>query len=234
MTVSTLITDRQQCFQLKTNFLPCTVLQLLRYDLEALEQQIKASISRAPMFFTGSPVVIDVEKMQSSGEVLDFSKIKAILVANGMVPIGIRSSNQEQASAAGLPLLNLAKTSTLEKTKKTEQELPALTTKVVSTPIRSGMQIYAKEGDLVIVAQVSSGAELMADGHIHVYGALRGRALAGVRGNTEARIFCQTLEAELVSIAGYYLTKEEMQKLPQQEGVIQIYLQNEQIKIECV
>ena len=85
-----------------------------------------------------------------------------------------------------------------------------------------------------MAAQVSPGAELLADGYIHVYGALRGRALAGIQGNTKARIFCRTLEAELVSIAGYYLTKEDMQDLPKHEGTIQIYLDNEKIKIEAM
>jgi septum site-determining protein MinC len=82
---------------------------------------------------------------------------------------------------------------------------------------------------------VSPGAELFADGHIHVYGPLRGRAIAGVQGNQEARIFCRTLEAELVSIAGFYLTKEDMLTLPSTNGgMLQIYLENEQVKIAAV
>ncbi len=87
---------------------------------------------------------------------------------------------------------------------------PAPTTRVVTTPIRSGQQIYSA-GDLIVMAQVSAGAEILADGNIHVYGPLRGRALAGVKGNTQARIFCQILEAELVSIAGQYKISEDLQ-----------------------
>jgi septum site-determining protein MinC len=240
-----MITERQtqSCFLLKTSFLPCTVLQLVHNDLRALSDQLKISISKAPLFFMGSPVVIDLEKLSSADEV-DFSLIKKIITANGMVPIGIRSTCEEHIKAAshmGLPVINLSKTATVEKenNKNTEKAAPAeaappLSTRLINTPIRSGMQAYAKEGDLIVVAHVSPGAELMADGNIHVYGALRGRALAGVRGNTEARIFCQTLEAELVSIAGYYLTKEEMQNLAPIEGIIQIYLENEQVKIKGV
>ena len=233
MTVSTMTPDRQACFQLKTSFLPCTTLQLIRYDLELLDQQIKASIARAPMFFAGSPVVIDLEKAQTFG-VLDFSTIKEILIANGMVPIGIRSGSEEQMDAArhaGLSLINLGKTTFEEPKKQIAADQPQSTTKLVTSPIRSGMQVFAKEGDLIVVAQVSPGAELLAVGNIHVYGALRGRALAGVNGNTQTRIFCQTLEAELVSIAGYYLTQEDMQALPSHDGIIQIYLENEQVKI---
>ncbi|MDX1590223.1 MAG: septum site-determining protein MinC [Oleiphilaceae bacterium] len=83
--------------------------------------------------------------------------------------------------------------------------------RVITQPVRSGQQIYAPEGDLIIMAPVGAGAEVLAAGHIHVYGPLRGRALAGVHGNTEARIFCQSLEAELVSVAGHYKISEDLQ-----------------------
>ena len=82
--------------------------------------------------------------------------------------------------------------------------------KLVVEPIRSGRQVYARQGDLIVLTTVSAGAELLADGHIHVYGALRGRALAGVAGDASARIFCRSLQAELVSIAGHWLVREDM------------------------
>ncbi len=82
--------------------------------------------------------------------------------------------------------------------------------KIITTPIRSGQQVYAPGGDLIIMAAVSAGAEVLADGNIHVYGALRGRALAGVKGDLSARIFCQSLEAELVSIAGTFKVDEDL------------------------
>ena len=82
---------------------------------------------------------------------------------------------------------------------------------MISEPVRSGQQIYAPNGDLLVLAPVSHGAELLADGHIHIYGPLRGRALAGVTGDTEARIFCQSLEAELISIAGQYKISEDLE-----------------------
>lgn len=231
-----MITDRQTCFQFKASFSPCTILQMTRYDLAALEQQLTESIARAPNFFIGSPVVIDLEKIKTP-ETIDFGKVKQILIAAGLVPVGVRGGSTEQTEAAvtaGFPKVTIGKSMSSDNTKKKIDERPGTTTKLVTTPIRSGMQMYAKEGDLIIVAQVSPGAELLADGHIHVYGALRGRALAGVQGNTQARIFCRTLEAELVSIAGYYLTKEDMQTLPAHDGMIQIYLENEQVRIEAV
>jgi septum site-determining protein MinC len=107
----------------------------------------------------------------------------------------------------------------------------AASTKVITTPVRSGQQIYAAGGDLVVLAAVSAGAELLADGNIHVYGALRGRALAGVKGNTEARIFCQSLEAELISIAGYFKLNEDLRETQWKQSV-QAYLTDETLNIE--
>ena len=83
--------------------------------------------------------------------------------------------------------------------------------KVVTQPVRSGQQVYAPEGDLIIMAPVGAGAEVLAAGHIHIYGPLRGRALAGVHGDSSASIFCQSLEAELVSVAGHYKISEDLQ-----------------------
>jgi septum site-determining protein MinC len=98
----------------------------------------------------------------------------------------------------------------LELSPSTPVEINHQPSKIVTTPIRSGQQVYAPGGDLIIMAAVSAGAEVLADGNIHVYGALRGRALAGVKGDTSARIFCQSLEAELVSIAGTFKVDEDL------------------------
>lgn len=104
-------------------------------------------------------------------------------------------------------------------------------TKVITSPVRSGQQIYAAGGDLIVLAPVSAGAELLADGNIHVYGALRGRALAGVKGNTEARVFCQSLEAELISIAGYFKLNEDLRDTHWKQS-IQASLTDETLNIE--
>jgi septum site-determining protein MinC len=102
---------------------------------------------------------------------------------------------------------------------------------LVTRPVRSGQRVYAAGGDLSIIASVSSGAELMADGNIHVYGPLRGRALAGMKGNTDARIFCQDLQAELVSVAGHYRVSENIPS--ELRGVpVQIYLDQKILRIE--
>lgn len=233
--------DQQTCFQFKASFSPCTILQMIRYDLDLLEKELANKISQAPQFFSGSPVVVDLEKIKDL-ITLDFFQLKKILNSLGLVPIGVKGGSFEQIAAAatqGLPLVNIGKYATEEPLKSHEIKNPMRepkqpATKLINHPIRSGMQVYAKGGDLIVVAQVSPGAELLSDGHIHVYGALRGRALAGVQGNTNARIFCRTLEAELVSIAGFYLTQDDIQTLPAHDGMIQIYLENEQVRIEVV
>jgi septum site-determining protein MinC len=110
---------------------------------------------------------------------------------------------------------------------------PPRASMLVTEPIRSGRQIYAAGCDLIVVGPVSPGAELLADGSIHVYGTLRGRALAGVSGDQNARIFCQSLEAELVSIAGLYRVSEDMDKEIRRRHV-QIYLNNGFLHIDPV
>ncbi len=238
MTASTLSTENKSCFQFKASFAPCAILQMTRYDLAALDIQLNAAIQRAPNFFIGSPVLIDLEKIPQI-EDLDFAKIKQVLIGHGLAPMGVRGGNEKQmqeAATAGLPTVNIGK-SAADAPKKKVEEVPvpvAVTSKLVTTAIRSGMQVYAKGGDLIVTAHVSPGAELLADGHIHVYGTLRGRALAGVQGNASARIFCHKLEAELVSIAGFYLTKDDIHDLPENHSMIQIYLENENVQIKGI
>jgi len=232
MSATSLVVNRHTSFQFKTSFAPCTIMQISRYDLDVLPRELMDIISRAPNFFLGAPIVIDLEKVNTLGEI-DFVRLKAILVAQNLVPMGVRNGSPEQLEAAasqGLPALSIGKLSADTPKKKIEKSA----TRLVTSPIRSGMQVYAKEGDLVVTAPVSAGAELLSDGHIHVYGPLRGRAMAGVQGNRNARIFCRTLEAELISIAGYYLTKEDMQPMPESHGMIQVYLDDKQLRIETI
>jgi septum site-determining protein MinC len=109
----------------------------------------------------------------------------------------------------------------------------ALPTRIITTPIRSGQQIYARGGDLIVMAAVSAGAEVLADGNIHVYGALRGRALAGVQGNENSRIFCSSQEAELVAVAGQFMVDEVLRTNHWKEAV-QIYLAGGKIQISLL
>lgn len=231
MTSSTLTANS---FQFKASFIACAVLQLIRSDLSELEEQLVLTIQRAPNLFQGSLVIIDLEKILET-EAIDFAKLKTILLRHGMIPIGVRggSHSQQEKALLDFPVLPTSKINVTEINNKKNEEV-FRETKIVTTPIRSGMQVYAKERDLIVTSAVSPGAELFSDGNIHVYGALRGRAMAGVQGNRQARIFCRTLEAELVSIAGYYLTKEDIPTLSKQGEMVQIYLDNAQVRIETL
>jgi septum site-determining protein MinC len=114
-------------------------------------------------------------------------------------------------------------------------ESPAMaTTKMVSQPIRSGQRIYARDGDLIVMAAVNAGAEVMADGNIHIYAPLRGRALAGVKGNENARIFCHSMEAELIAIAGTYRVFEDQVPKEIYQQSVQICLRGEQLDIMSI
>jgi septum site-determining protein MinC len=100
---------------------------------------------------------------------------------------------------------------------------------VIAEPVRGGQQIVA-DGDLVVTAPVSAGAELAASGHIHVYGTLRGRAFAGMEGDEAALIFCDQLEAELLSVAGVHLVAEEIDPKHQRRRA-RVELENERLVI---
>jgi septum site-determining protein MinC len=224
-----------RAFQLKGSLLTLTVLELLRADTSAIQAQLLSLVKQTPDLFKRMPVIIDLNKITDTAHLLDFQVIRSLLHEHGLVPVGIRggSTLQQQAAAeAGFALLNNTRGEKTELPLTAEQEAAAAPPKVkfVTQTVRSGQQIYAKETDLIILASVSPGAEVLADGNIHIYGALRGRALAGVNNNKEARIFCQKLEAELVSIAGHYWINEDITPIPEGQ-TIQVYLENDRLHI---
>ena len=237
-----------RAFQLKGSLFTLTVLQMLKADVSALTSQFTALAKQTPDLFNNMPIVIDLSKLAAQEEAIDFIAVEILLRKHGLIPVGVRGGSAAQHAAAiatGLPIMSSAKTesaeeiaepaatattSTTNATKKMEPKAVNHNTKLITQPVRSGQRIYAKGGDLVVLSSVSPGAELLADGHIHIYGALRGRALAGLSGDQEARIFCQSLEAELVSIAGHYWVNEDL-KIPAAAQGVQIYLESERLHI---
>lgn len=233
------MSHKKPTFQIKGSVFTLSVLQLLSDDLESLAVQLKLLVEKNQGFFQQVPIIVDLQKATSFQE-LDFGKLHEILKEEGFIPVAIRGGSEEQCRKAALAnwaILNrLTKIKSEEEVELTQNnqyisEIPTQSfAKIVTQPVRSGQQIYAKHQDLIVVSSVSPGAELIADGHIHVYGALKGRALAGVRGNKAARIFCQSLEAELISIAGHYWVNEEAKKPSSRKGT-QIYLQEDHLCI---
>jgi len=229
-------------FQLKGGLFTLTVLQLQHGDLTAFEEQLTETLKQAPKFFENAPIVIDLNEYNDSNQVLEFEAMTALMRKLKLIPFGVRGGDSElqgKAVKAGLAVLHnslnssstppKAKTQTLEK-EAAKDPVIMTGTRVITQPVRSGQQIYAKNADLIILSSVSHGAEILADGHIHVYGPLRGRALAGIMGNTEARIFCKSMDAELISIAGRYLVNEQLEGHKDAED-LHIYLDDEQLKI---
>lgn len=176
----------------------------------ALPQAIAEQVRTSPGFYANAPVVLDLKDASGCASVADFVELKAVMRRHRLIPVGVRNASAPQLKAALAVDLAPFPPSAARRGEAPSGKSPESRsrTRLVTRPVRSGTQIYARDGDLVVVAPVSAGAELVADGHVHVYGALRGRAIAGARGDAECRIFAQRLEAELLAIAGCYLVNE--------------------------
>jgi septum site-determining protein MinC len=222
-------------FEIKSANLPLVSLLLKSTDLHALSGELAARFGDIPDFFDNDPLVLDLTPLQAQGDApVDFAALLALLRGYRVMPIAARGGNEAQMRAAreaGLAPAQEARTAAAPKPapawiadqvrndkaatarpepapvrpEAVEAPLGAL---VIDKPLRSGQQVYARGRDLVVLSMVNAGAEVIADGHIHVYAPLRGKAIAGARGNTEARILALSLEPELISIAGVYRTSE--------------------------
>jgi len=207
-------------FELKDLSLPLVTVVLHQADPAVLADELQQRLGDTPNFFDDDPVVLDLAPVREREDAVAFDAIVAALRAHRMRPALVTGGSAAQmadALAAGLPAAPAALPAPKPRTVEVEvirevevvREVPLhVPTLVVDKPLRSGQQAYAKGGDLIVHAAVNAGAEVLADGNIHVYGPLRGKVIAGSRGNTEARIFTTCLEAELIAIAGVYRTTE--------------------------
>jgi septum site-determining protein MinC len=209
-------------FELKDARLPLVSVVLHQADATVLADELQQRLGDTPNFFDDDPVVVDLAPLREREEPIAFDAIVAALRKHRMRPAMVANGNVQQmadALAAGLPAAPEAEPAPKARTvevevirevvREVEREVPVhVPTLVVDKPLRSGQQAYAKGGDLVVHAAVNAGAEVLADGNVTVFGPLRGKAIAGSRGNTEARIFTTCLEAELIAIAGVYRTTE--------------------------
>lgn len=223
---------KSQAFRLKGRLFTLTVLQLVTTDQIAFENQVVETVSRAPKLFENMPVVFDLSLVNTVE--FDFEVLLSIARSHGMIPIAIQGGSSLQLALAKSSNLAILNASTSQDRSFSDQPVESgpsatLKSKLVTHPVRSGQQIVAKGTDLTVTSSVSHGAELLADGSIHVYGALRGRALAGLSGDMDARIYCHSLEAELVSIAGFYRLSDGIEPL---NRPCQIYLKDEHIVVE--
>jgi septum site-determining protein MinC len=214
----------------------------------AFEAELAEQIRRSPRFFLNAPVVLDLRDTAAFATPGEFAEAKETLRRHTLALVGVQNALPAQIEAAAVAgLAGFAPNSTGPRRQRASEpaataappppspapqpaDTAAAKTRLVTQPVRSGTQIYARGADLIVTAAVSPGAEIIADGNIHVYGPLRGRALAGAAGDTQARIFCNRFEAELVSIAGRYLVSDQIP--PRERGLaVQIALVDERLTI---
>jgi septum site-determining protein MinC len=225
--------------QVRGRSFTAVVLRVTTAPDAAFFEALDTLMRQAPHFFVNAPLVLDVEQAQDLDEKADFLKLVRQLRARKLTAVGIQGATPEQGVAAfgaGLMTLQGGREASLERgarpvpaeVKPAPEPAASL---LVTEPVRSGQRIFADRGDLIVMAAVSSGAELIAHGNIHIYGPLRGRALAGVNGDRTARIFCQSLEAELIAIAGLYRTSDDLGPAVRQTRV-QAFLQDDTLCVE--
>lgn len=200
-----------------------SVLHCADLSVATLQKLLSAKLAQAPAFFLQAPIVLNLSDVSQTP---DFASLKHLFTELKLVLVGVTAANAEQkaaAHAAGLAVLQAGKASVKAKEPAAVQQ-PAqnpaaevtaaaatMDSKVVEQTVRSGQQIYAKGTDLIVKGAVGAGAEVIADGNIHIYGSLRGKAIAGASGDTSKRIYCYNLQAELVSIAGNYWLSDSLQ-----------------------
>lgn len=196
----------QSPVELKGSSFTLSVVHLNHSEPAVIRKALAEKVKQAPTFLQNAPVVLNVSALAPDTDLL---LIQQAVTDAGLRVVGVsgfQSDEQKQVIlSVGLPLLTEGKTGKASKASASVvPPPPAAKTRIINTPIRTGQQIYARDCDLIVTSHVSAGAELISDGNIHVYGMMRGRALAGASGDTNCQIFCTQLAAELVSIAGQY------------------------------
>lgn len=223
--------DAAPAVAFKGRMMTLTVLEIRHDDQQALATELTEHLQRAPGFFQGMPVILSLIEAN-----VDLADLARLVRDHDLVPVAVLDGEAGPASAAGLGVISSQHTIGGDKSRTTsaqaqagsdrtpEQDRPSHeqqdqeqqetasrgAARLINRPVRSGQQVYARGGDLVIASSVSEGAEVLADGHIHIYGALRGRAIAGAAGDSGARIFCHRFEPDLVAVAGCYKVADDI------------------------
>lgn len=220
--VLSMVAMSDQTLELKGSLFPLSVLFCQDLSVDTLRQQLQQKLAQAPGFFVQAPVVINVEQLD---DVPDFAAIKQLFIDLQLVLVGVCGASSELKKAAhahGLASLQLSKNNKPTDTAKpvapapapaapVAPQLVAADNRTIEGNIRSGQQIYVKGGDLIVRGTVGAGAEVIADGNIHIYGSLRGKAIAGAGGDATKKIYCYNMQPELISIAGNYWLSDNLQ-----------------------
>lgn len=253
MSVTRAPMDYEQAGELKIGQVGIANLRIRTLDVDQLIREMRERVERAPKLFGRAAVIVDFGGLTRLPDAGTTRALIDGLRGAGVLPVALAYGTRETEALSeqlGLPLLAKFRAqyepvaqpapaparaapepepvkAPATPAAKAADAKPGL---VQKTPVRSGQQLYAENRDLTVLSTVGAGAEVISDGSIHIYGALRGRALAGARGNADARIFCREFHAELVAVAGHYKVMEEVPKELRGKAV-QIWLDQDQLKI---
>lgn len=196
--------------EFKGRMLSLTRVRVLEPGLAAIEAHLRSFARQMPQAVEGLPVILESDRP------VELAGVLSAMRALGMQPLAaLEGALAEDARLCGLPVLTRDALTDSARAMRAPAEPPPpparRSTRIVTEPVRSGQQVYAEGGDLIVTQTVSAGAEVIADGCVHVYGNLRGRAIAGARGDRHARVFCRRMEGELLAVAGVYAVADQMQ-----------------------
>ncbi|MGO4551850.1 septum site-determining protein MinC [Lysobacter sp. 2RAF19] len=252
--------DYEQAGELKIGQVGIANLRVRTLDVAQLTAEMRDRVQRAPKLFERAAVILDFGGLTKTPDADTARKLVDGLRAAGVLPVALAYGTreiEELSAALGLPLLAKFRAQyervgeapaeaapaprAASKAAAEQKPAPAPAASQAGaapgmmqvTPVRSGQQVYAENCDLTVVTTVGAGAEVIADGSIHIYGALRGRALAGAQGNEKARIFCREFHAELVAVAGHYKVLEDIPKELRGKAV-QVWLDQGQLRIAAL
>lgn len=245
----------EQAGELKMGQVGIANLRVRSFDIPKLAEEMRERVERAPKLFSRAAVVVDFGELAKTPDTASAQSLLDALKATGVLPVALAygtSAIERLSQELGLPLLAKFRaqyeSATAQATTPAPEPAPQPPSSEPGTmlpsmgdaasllhtaPVRSGQQVYAQGRDLTVVAVVGAGAEVIADGSVHIYGALRGRALAGAQGNEKARIFCREFHAELVAIAGRYKVIEEVPKELRGKPV-QVWLEQDTLRMAAI
>jgi len=248
---------QEPAFEIRFGQVGLAQMRIRSTDADALQAQLTKRVAAAPALFERAALCLDLSSLDHEISAADLRAVLDAIRRTGVMPVGLahgtaaidalarelnlpvltqfRAQKSYGAAVAAVkaapaPAPEPAAPAPVPVPAAPVDEIVALPTLMHHRPVRSGQKIYARHRDLVVTSAVGAGAEVMADGCVHVYGTLRGRAMAGVNGNSSARIYCQKIEAELLAIDGYYQTAEEIDASLRNRPA-QAWLQGDTMKI---
>jgi septum site-determining protein MinC len=225
---------REHAVEIRFGQVGLVQVRLHTIDPGSILDELTGRTATAPHFFDRTAVCLDLSALAKPPDVEELRAVVDVVRRAGMLSVGLAQGGawvESLANQLNMPVFTHIRAPNkpvpvVQAAPTPEPALPAL---MQHQPVRSGQRVYARNRDLIVTTTVAAGAEVMADGCVHIYGPLRGRVMAGAHGDTEARVFCQSFNAELVSIAGVFRVFEKIP--PELAGVpVQAWLAGEDLR----